>query len=179
MFQGYILAYSFLSLWIMYLGGLVLHFKNSLFAILALLLGLCALIVQADVYRCSTDNGSVTLSNVEKGPACKKMVLPPPEARKPTPAKADNAGKLAPMTDKAPLDKSKANYDTAAAERKRIIQEEMDLEKVRLNAVQARIKELTAAPNKTPDQLKDLVALQQKETQHTSNLQILQKELNK
>ena len=55
----------------------------------------------------------------------------------------------------------------------------MDLEGVRLSAVQTRIKDLAAAPNKTPDQVKDLVALQRKENLHSSNLQILQKELNK
>lgn len=133
--------------------------------------------VQADVYKCSTDNGSVTLSNVEKGPNCKKMVLPPPETKKPAPLKADTAKPS--VAEVKPVDKPKSTYESAAAERKRIIQEEMDLEKVRLSAVQARIKDMAAIPNKTPDQLKDMVALQQKENLHTSNLQLLQKELNK
>ena len=133
--------------------------------------------VEADVYRCSTDNGSVTLSNVEKGANCKKMVLPPPEAKKPGAAKTEPA-KQAPVEAKS-VDKPKSTYESAAAERKRIIQEEMDLEKVRLSAVQTRIKDMAAIPNKTPDQLKDMVALQQKEILHTSNLQLLQKELNK
>lgn len=128
---------------------------------------------RADVYRCSNDNGTVTLSNVEKGANCKKMVLPPPDAKKPAQAKP------VPSAEVKPGDKPKATYDTAAAERKRIIQEEMDLERVRLNAVQIRVKELASAPNKTPDQMKDLAALQQKESLHSSNLQILQKELNK
>lgn len=131
----------------------------------------------ADVYKCSTDNGSVTLSNVEKGANCKKMVLPPPEAKKPATAKAEAPKPLA--QDAKPVDKPKSTYDSAATERKRIIQEEIDLEKVRLTAVQARIKDLAALPNKTPDQVKDMVALQQKENLHTSNLQVLQKELIK
>lgn len=107
------------------------------------------------------------------------MALPPPETKRSTPAKSDSAPKAAPAADIKPADRPKSAYDTAASERKRIIQEEMDLEKVRLNAVQSRIKDLAAAPNKTPDQVKDLVALQQKENLHLSNLQILQKELNK
>ena len=131
----------------------------------------------ADVYKCSTDNGSVTLSNVEKGANCKKMVLPPPEAKKPVATKVD-APKPA-VADVKPVDKPKSTYESAATERKRIIQEEIDLEKTRLSAVQARIKDLAALPNKTPDQVKDMVSLQQKENLHTSNLQLLQKELTK
>ena len=133
--------------------------------------------VQADVYKCSADNGSVTLSNVEKGANCKKMVLPPPESKKPAPAKTDMAKPA--VAEVKPADRPKSTYESAAAERKRIIQEEMDLEKVRLTAVQARIKDMAAIPNKSPDQLKDMVALQQKEILHSSNLQLLQKELNK
>lgn len=131
----------------------------------------------ADVYRCSNDNGSVTLSNVEKGANCKKMVLPPPEAKKPGAVKSDVSRSTAP--DAKPVEKPKSSYESAAIERKRIIQEEIDLEKTRLGAVQARIKDLAALPNKTPDQVKDMVSLQQKENLHTSNLQLLQKELTK
>lgn len=156
-----------------------MYLKNELIVVFAIPLTLLALPVHADVYRCTTDNGSVTLSNVEKGQNCKKMALPPPETKRSTPAKSDSAPKAAPAADIKPADRPKSAYDTAASERKRIIQEEMDLEKVRLNAVQSRIKDLAAAPNKTPDQVKDLVALQQKENLHSSNLQILQKELNK
>ena len=104
------------------------------------------------------------------------MVLPPPEAKKPSP-KTD-AAKLSPAEVK-PAEKPKGAYENAAAERKRIIQEEIDLEKVRLSAVQSRIKDLAALPNKTPDQVKDMVSLQQKENLHTSNLQLLQKEISK
>ena len=134
-------------------------------------------VVWADVYKCSTDNGSVTLSNVEKGANCKKMVLPPPEAKKPGVSKTDTPK---PATqDAKQVDKPKSTYESAAIERKRIIQEEIDLEKVRLTAVQARIKDLAAVPNKSPEQVKDMVSLQQKENLHTSNLQVLQKELIK
>lgn len=156
-----------------------MHLKNSLIVAFAIPLAILALPAQADVYRCTTDNGSVTLSNVEKGQNCKKMALPPPEAKRSASAKSESAPKAAPAAVIKPADGPKSAYDTAASERKRIIQEEMDLERVRLNAVQSRIKDLASAPNKTPDQVKDLVALQQKENLHSSNLQILQKELNK
>ena len=172
-----ILAYSFLIIWL-HLRDATLIFRSTSLSLCVLGLGLLASpLVQADVYKCSTDNGSVTLSNVEKGANCKKMVLPPPEAKKPALSKAD-APKPA-VVEAKPADKSKSTYESAAAERKRIIQEEIDLEKVRLSAVQARIKDMAAIPNKTPDQLKDMVALQQKENLHTSNLQLLQKEFNK
>lgn len=135
--------------------------------------------VLADVYKCSTDNGSVTLSNVEKGAKCKKMDLPPPQ-KKAQPPKADkNSKDTASSTQSKPAEKPKNTYESASADRKRIIQEEMDLERTRLSAVQSRIKDLAVLPNKTPDQVKDMVALQQKENLHTSNLQVLQKELNK
>ncbi len=156
-----------------------MYSKKNLIATFTLFLVFMAFHAQADIYRCANENGSVTLSNVEKGQNCKKMILPPPDSKRPISAKTDTLNKSTPASDIKPVEKSKGSYDVAAAERKRIIQEEMDLEKVRLNAVQTRVKELTALPNKTPEQMKDLVALQQKENLHSSNLQILQKELNK
>ena len=133
-------------------------------------------IASAEVYKCQGDAGSVTLSNVEKGPNCTKMVLPPPESKKSAAARAKTAE--VPKEVKAP-EKPKTGYEAAASERKRVIQEEIDLERTRLTAVQARIKELSAAPTKTPDQVKEMVGLQQKESMHASNIQLLQKELNR
>ena len=134
-------------------------------------------IAHAEVYKCPRSDGSVTLSNVEKGAGCSKMVLPPPTTPKKsaTPVAKEAAVKEG---TKAP-DKPKSTYDTAATERKRVIQEEMDLERSRLNTVQARIKDLSANPSKTPDQVKEMVTLQQKESMHASNIQLLQKELNR
>ena len=105
------------------------------------------------------------------------MILPPPEKKKAIAPKAEPSKPSA--ADIKPADKPKNGYESAATERKRIIQEEIDLEKVRLSAVQVRIKDMAALPNKTPDQVKEMVGLQQKENLHTSNLQLLQKELNK
>lgn len=130
-----------------------------------------------EVYKCSRADGSMTLSNVEKGAGCTKMDLPPPATPKKTSSSIPKDG-VTKDTVKSP-DKPKSTYDTAAAERKRVIQEEMDLEKSRLNTVQARIRDLSANTAKTPDQVKELVALQQKESLHTSNIQLLQKELNR
>jgi hypothetical protein len=133
-------------------------------------------IASAEVYKCQGDAGSVTLSNVEKGPNCTKMVLPPPESKKSAAARAKSPE--APKEVKAP-EKPKTGYDAAASERKRVIQEEIDLERTRLASVQARIKELSASHTKTPDQVKEMVSLQQKESMHASNMQLLQKELNR
>jgi hypothetical protein len=104
------------------------------------------------------------------------MVLPPPESKKSAAARAKSPE--APKEVKSP-EKPKTGYDAAASERKRVIQEEIDLERTRLTAVQARIKELSASPTKTPDQVKEMVGLQQKESMHASNIQLLQKELNR
>ncbi len=132
----------------------------------------------ADVYRCPKEDGSVTLSNVEKGANCRKMDLPPPETRKAPPA--PKVDKPAPANAEAkPAEKPKTSFESASADRKRVIQEEIDLEKSRLTTVQLRIKDLTAIANKSPDQTKELTALQQKETLHKGNVNILQKELNK
>jgi len=88
----------------------------------------------ADIYRCDSAPGVITLSNVEKGENCKKMVLPPTEAwhrraksqaTPPTPPSADVADRHT---------RSKLSYEQALAERKRIILEEMELEKERLAA---------------------------------------------
>lgn len=171
------MAYSLPIIWT-HLKGVTLVFRSHSLPLALIGAYLVASpLAHADVYRCSTDNGSVTLSNVEKGANCKKMVLPPPETKKAGAPKGE-APKPS-STEVKPVDKPKSTYDSAAAERKRIIQEEMDLERVRLSAVQTRIKDMAAIPNNTPDQLKEMVALQQKEILHSSNLQLLQKELNK
>lgn len=160
------------------LKGFKLVIKGTVYSVIflgVLLFG--GSLAWADIYRCSSDNGSVTLSNVEKGANCKKMVLPPPETKKQNATKAEAPKPT--VLEAKPSDRPKTTYESAAVERKRIIQEEIDLERTRLNAVQARIKDLAALPNKTPDQVKDMVSLQQKENLHTSNLQLLQKELTK
>lgn len=132
--------------------------------------------VYAAVYKCPGAGGSVTLSNVEKGSGCTQMVLPPSSApKKPT----QNVRKDEAAKEPKAAEKPKTTYDIAAQERKRIIQEEIDLEKTRMNGVQARIKELSAVSNKSPDQIKELVALQQKESMHASNIQLLQKEISR
>lgn len=126
--------------------------------------------VQADIYKCPGSGDTITLSNVEKGGSCKKMVLPV-DNRRVSGQPATKDAKL--------VEKPKNAYDSAAAERKRVLQEEIDLERSRLTVVQGRIQELNALPNKTPDQVKDQVALQQKEALHRSNIQLLQKELSR
>ncbi len=135
-----------------------------------------ARIAFAEVYKCPGDAGSITLSNVDKGPNCTKMVLPPPESKKSAAARAKTAE--VPKEVKT-TEKPKSTYESAASERKRVIQEELDLERTRLATVQARIKDLSSAPSKSPDQVKEMVTLQQKESMHASNIQLLQKELNR
>ena len=80
----------------------------------------------ADVYRCSSPSGVITLSNVKTGEkSCDKMILPPLEPRKkvyvPELPELDSSAK--------PKEKNanKTSYDMANAERKRIINEEIEL----------------------------------------------------
>ena len=105
------------------------------------------------------------------------MALPP--VSRPAKKTAQPVNTELPTAATKPVEKPKSSYDSAAAERKRIIQEEIDLERSRLNGVQARIKELAPIANKTPDQVKEQVALQHKESLHASNIQLLQKELSR
>lgn len=149
--------------------------KKQSLPLLVLLMGmLWTSFVQADIYKCPGRGDTITLSNVEKGSGCKKMVLPAQSKRAaPQQVKTEQT-----KATKAP-EKPKSPYDAAAAERKRVLQEEIDLERSRMNAVQARIRDLNAVTTKTPDQVKELVDLQQKEKLHQSNVQLLQKELNR
>ena len=134
----------------------------------------------ADIYRCDNTPGVITLSNVQKGKNCKKMVLPPPQPR--TTKSTEQVGSPIPSTvdsTKSKPSKYQSSYDSATSERKRIIQEEMDLERERLDAINPKIATLNAAPNKTAAQSKELVALQKKQGLHQGNLKLLEKEFNK
>ena len=134
----------------------------------------------ADIYRCDKQAGVITLSNVEKGKNCKKMVLPPPEKRPAKPATTD-AAKPAPTgaANETKQSKNKSTYESAVLERKRIIQEEIDLEQERLDKANERVASLSAIKKKSAGQEKELSALQKKQTLYQSNISLLQKELNK
>lgn len=137
-------------------------------------------LAQADIYRCDTTPGVITLSNVQKGKNCKKMVLPPPEAR--TQKSPSSVGMPIPGSESSPKaspPKYKASYDSAISERKRIIQEEIDLEQERLDAVNTKLNALNGIKNKSPAQTKELAALQKKQGLHQGNLALLQKEFSK
>ena len=130
----------------------------------------------ADVYRCDATPGVVTLTNQPKGNNCKKMVLPPPD--KPARNSASNTKPASSDTNTKPS-KYKAGYDNAVTERKRIIQEEVDLERERLDAVNDKINRLNTSKAQSAAQTKELSALQKKQALHQGNLDLLQKELNK
>jgi len=156
--------------------------KISLFNTASLLLcaaTFCPSVATADIYRCDKQAGVITLSNVEKGKNCKKMALPPPEKRaKPSAVDVQKpvpAGSAA----EAKQSKSKSTYDSAVSERRRIIQEEIDLEQERLNKTNEKITTLTATKKKSAAQDKELNTLQQKQSLYQSNISLLQKELSK
>jgi hypothetical protein len=130
----------------------------------------------ADIYRCDSTPGVVTLTNQPKGNHCKKMVLPPPDKPSNNPAT-----KAKPETADANTKSSKykAGYDNAVTERKRIIREEVDLERERLDAVNDKLNKLSAIKTKSPAQTAEFSALQKKQALHQGNLDLLQKELNK
>jgi len=132
----------------------------------------------ADVYRCDSSPGVVTLTNQPKGKGCKKMVLPPPDRSVNKSANATTNKTTSPDATTKPS-KYKAGYDNAVSERKRIIQEEVDLERERLDAVNAKMARLEGLKTKTSSQFKEITLLQKKQALHQGNLDLLQKELNK
>lgn len=129
----------------------------------------------ADVYRCDSTPGLVTLTNQPKGSNCKKMVLPPLEK----PSNAAGSAKPSGSDANTKTSKYKAGYDDAMTERKRIIQEEVGLERDRLDAANDKIHKLEGLKTKSPAQTKELSTLQKKKALHQGNLDLLQKELNK
>lgn len=133
----------------------------------------------ADVYRCDSSPGLVTLTNQPKGKDCKKMVLPPPDKSVNKPANTSGANKPNSTDTVTKPSKYKAGYDSAVTERKRIIQEEVGLEQERLDTVNSKIAKLDSLKVKSPAQSKELAQLQKKQALHQGNLDLLQKELNK
>ena len=132
----------------------------------------------ADIYRCDNVPGVITLSNIQKDQNCKKMNLPPLEKRPKTDVSSQGSAKA---TDAASSKaaKNKSTYENAQAERKRIIQEELDLEQDRLDAINAKIASLNSPANKSNNKAKDLAALQKKQSLHQGNIELLQKEMKK
>jgi hypothetical protein len=132
----------------------------------------------ADIYRCDNTPGVITLSNIQKDKTCKKMILPPIEKRAKTDTPtAGNVKPGDPASSKAA--KNKSTYENAQGERKRIIEEELDMEQDRLNAINAKIANLNSPSNKSTNKAKELAALQKKQSLHQGNIELLQKELKK
>jgi len=153
---------------------------SNIFALLLFGFSFYPEIASADIYRCDKQAGVITLSNVEKGKNCKKMVLPPPEKRPAKPSKPDaSAPEPASTPAESKQAKNKSTFESAASERKRIIQEEIDLEQDRLNKASEKVATLTAIKKKSAAQEKELNSLQQKQGLYQSNITLLQKELNK
>ena len=150
----------------------------NIWTLLALILSFFPVFATADIYRCDKQAGVITLSNVEKGKNCTKMILPPPEKRPQNPSSDASKPKASGSADDKQL-KPKSGYESAVSERKRIIQEEIDLEKDRLSKADEKIAQLSNLKKRSASQDKDLADLQQKQSLYRSNIALLQKELNK
>lgn len=133
---------------------------------------------EADIYRCDNTPDVITLSNIQKDKNCKKMNLPPVQKRVKTDSSSSSAAKSNDAAS-SKASKNKSTYENAQGERKRIIQEEMDLEQDRLDAINGKIAGLNSPSNKSPNKAKELTALQKKQSLHQGNIELLQKELTK
>jgi len=106
------------------------------------------------------------------------MILPPPEKRPQNPSADASKSKAITQVDEK-QSKSKSGYESALSERKRIIQEELDLEMDRLNKTDEKVSQLSNLKKRSAKQDKDLADLQKKQSLYRSNIALLQKELNK
>ncbi len=142
----------------------------------------------ATIYRCGKNPDLVTLTNQKPGKDCQKMELPPPDKR----AKKDKAnqeknakqsgggsGSANSNKDTNRSASKKANHEAALTERGRIISEELELERSRLQAAKERVSALERIPKLSPEQQKELLSYQKKRALHQGNIDLLEKELKK
>jgi len=137
----------------------------------------------ATIYRCGKDPELITLTNEKPTKDCKKMVLPSPDKR----AKKDKASQNKSANQSGALsgkdaDKQsskKTNHDAAITERRRIITEELELERSRLEIANERVRMLERIPKLSSEQQKELLDYQKKQGLHQANVDLLAKELKK
>lgn len=128
----------------------------------------------ADIYQCEDldGDGVISLSNVGQTSRCKKMVLQP---------KPKNPPSFTPLT--IPLDSTEVSNRAlpdrveAIGERRKILNDELELERQRLRDISARITELKNAAE-SKDRQRAILSAQQKEALHRSNIKLLEHELN-
>lgn len=130
---------------------------------------------KADVYQCgeAEEGGVISLSNIGQSGQCKKMVLQP---------KPKNRPAFQPINEtKEPNGQSggaRPNSSEALAERRRILDEEIELEKRRLKEASATVRDLERSVE-SKDKQRAILSARQKEALHQSNVRLLEKEKEK
>lgn len=136
----------------------------------------------ADVYQCEGEAGVISLSNVETKKSCKKMKLQPKPKNAPSYVKENNNNQQnqldASNMGKADLAVQRSAKE-AAEERKRIVMEELGLEKRRLEAALSQVATVGIRSNSDSERQRLLAMAKTKESLHRSNIELLEKEYSR
>lgn len=137
---------------------------------------------RAEVFLCETDSGSISLSNVDTKKNCKKMKLQPKPKHAPSYVQDKNNNQQNQLDN---LNNGKVDAavlpsaSEAVAERKRIIQEELGLERARLEAVLSQIATVGIRTDGEVERKRFLDSAKRKESLHRSNITLLEKEISR
>ena len=143
--------------------------------IACIVMGLAVSGAKADIYQCEEVDESdvISLSNVGQSPRCKKMVLQPKSKNPPSYSQINTQKET-----KSTYQSSRVDTAQARLERKRILKEEIELERRRLKDVVMNISKLEKS-EESKDRQRSILSARQKEALHQSNIKLLEKELDR
>ena len=128
---------------------------------------------------CEDEAGVISLSNVDTKKQCKKMKLQPKPKNGPSYIQDKNNIQQNQLNS---VEKGVAETATlpssseAAAERKRIVMEELGLERRRLESVLSQVATVSIRTDSDAERQKFLASAKKKESLHRSNIELLEKE---
>ena len=138
--------------------------------------------VEAEVFLCQSEAGVVSLSNVDTKGGCKKMKLQPKPKQAPSYVQDKNNSKQNQLSSKDVRSDHATHTPSAseaAAERKRIVLEELGLERRRLESVLSQVAAVGIRTDSDAERQKFLASAKKKESLHRSNIELLEKEFSR
>lgn len=136
----------------------------------------------AEVFLCQNETGVVSLSNVDTKGGCKKMKLQPKPKLAPNYVQDKNNSQQNQLSSKDIKNDHTTNVPSAseaAAERKRIVLEELGLERRRLESVLSQVAAVGIRTDSDAERQKFLASAKKKESLHRSNIELLEKEFSR
>ena len=137
---------------------------------------------QAEVFLCQSETGVISLSNVDTKGGCKKMKLQPKPKLAPSYVQDKNNSPQNQLSSKDLKNDHVTNAPSAAeaaAERKRIVMEELGLERRRLESVLSQVAAVGIRTDSDAERQKFLASAKKKESLHRSNIELLEKEFSR